>query len=44
MSSNIYTASYNTNVHNNNTNNNNNNNNNNIYNTCTVIYKGKIIM
>ncbi len=41
MSSNIYTASYNTNVHNNNTNNNNNNN---IYNTCTVIYEGKIIM
>ena len=38
MSSDIYTASYNTNVHNNNT------NNNNIYNTCTVIYKGKIIM
>ena len=41
MSSNIYTASYNTYVHNNNSNNNNIYN---IYNTHTVIYKGTIIM
>ena len=40
MSSDIYTASYNTNVHNNTS----NNNIYNIHNTCTVIYKGKIIM